>query len=153
MTRVRTSPRTQVRGSAHRIYHIWFSPRRRKAVLQGDLATAVTRLLAAIAAQRGITLLECEPSYDHVHLLIALPANVSLPESMRYLKGASARYLFQQFPELKLDIGHDHFWQRGYGSGLMAPGGLGAVRRYIREHRANQEPRSSLRGDLYLNPR
>ena len=40
------------------------------------------------------------------------------------------------FPELKLDIGHDHFWQRGYGVRAVTPGELKTVRAYVRAHQA-----------------
>ena len=145
MTKIIDTPRTEVRGS-NSVYHVWFSPRRRKAALQGDIAGAAADALRAIARRRGIHILECETYFDHAHLLLQLPENATLPQAMRHLKGASARYLFQTFPELKLDIGHDHFWQRGYGARAVGPGQLKTVRAYIRAHRPETEPRSLLRG-------
>ena len=72
---------------------------------------------------------------------------------MRYLKGASARRVFQHFPELKLDLGNDHFWQRGYGFKLIDPGALASIRAYIRAHQDELavEPRTSVRGDVVTN--
>jgi len=145
MTKVKTVPRTEVRGS--HAYHVWFSPRRRKPALQGDIASAATRLLKDIAAQRNIELLECEPSYDHVHLLLELPPDITLPKAMQYLKGASSRHLFQEFPGLKLDLGHNHFWQRGYGARPVPADGLKVVSYYIRAHSLERQPRTSVRGD------
>jgi REP element-mobilizing transposase RayT len=77
-----------------------------------------------------------------------------LASAMQFLKGVSSRYLFLEFPELRLDLGLNDFWQRGYGYRLVAPHGLFAVRAYIRNHRAAEdhspvappEPRTSVRG-------
>jgi putative transposase len=145
-TEVRTgerTPRAEVRGL---IYHVWFSPKRRKPLLEGDIASAAVAQLRISAVNWGIDLLECETFHDHVHLLVALPADLTLPDAMRYMKGASARRLFQRFPELKLDTGLERFWQRGYGARQLAPSEIRAVRSHVRSHRADREPRSSLRG-------
>lgn len=51
---------------------------------------------------------------------------------MKALKGKSARILFGRFPELKLDIGMKHVWQRGYRWKPVEPGAEKSVGRYIR---------------------
>lgn len=153
MTKVfgeRATPPTEVGGLDKRIYHAWFSPKRRKETLHRDVDITIKGTLAFIAGQRGIDLLECETHSDHVHLLLRLPSGMPLAQAMRYLKGASARYVFQQFPDLKLDLRHDHFWQRGYGFKPIHPGAIASVRTYIRAHRdqPEKEPRTSVRGNI-----
>jgi REP element-mobilizing transposase RayT len=51
---------------------------------------------------------------------------------MNFLKGTSARRLFEQFPELKLDAHISSFWQAGYGSKIVPESALNAVATYIR---------------------
>jgi putative transposase len=116
----------------HLYFHVWFGTKRRKWLLQGDVHDAAVYLLKEIAAEKGITLLEVEAIVDHVHLLLGLRHKGELPNAMMNLKGVSARRLFERFPELKLDAHTNNFWQEGYGSKLVAPPAVPAVRRYIR---------------------
>ena len=51
---------------------------------------------------------------DHVHLMLSTRAD-ELSRQVKLLKGISARGLFQEFPDLRLDAHTDHFWQRGFG--------------------------------------
>jgi putative transposase len=69
---------------------------------------------------------------DHAHLLVALTGTQTLPSAMHQLKGASARFIFLKYPELKLDMGHDSFWQKGYGFRRLDPSEVSGVPRYIR---------------------
>jgi len=114
------------------LYHIWFSTKRRKWLLQGDIAERTERALQEIAATDQIDLLECATAIDHVHLLVEAKSEQMLPAMMKALKGKSAHHVFQQVPELKLDAGTEHLWQRGYAWKLVPPDAEMTVRRYIR---------------------
>lgn len=50
---------------------------------------------------------------------------------MKALKGKSAHRVFQQLPELKLDAGSEHLWQRGYAWKRVPPSLEVPTRRYI----------------------
>ena len=113
-------------------YHVWFATKRRKWLLQGELVAAVKDLLINIATTHDIELLEHEAVVDHVHLLLLVHDQSELPKALNLLKGASARRIFQRFPELKLDAQTSSFWQAGYGSKEVPPAAVGAVRSYIR---------------------
>ena len=58
---------------------------------------------------------------------------------MDLLKGASSRKVFQRFPELKLDAGVNHFWQKRYGSKVIEPRVLATVSGYIRTQKERLE--------------
>ena len=113
-------------------FHVWFATKSRKWLLQGDVREAAKREFSTIALNKRIKLLECEAVVDHVHLLLEVSDRGRLPRIMNDLKGISARHLFEEFPELKLDAETNHFWQQRYGSKLVAPGALDAIKRYIR---------------------
>ena len=114
------------------IYHVWFSTKRRAWLLQDDIDQAMTQFIREIAQEKHIHLFECESAVDDVHLLLRLGEGQRLPEVMNLLKGASSYRLHRLFPELKLDCGSAHFWQRGYDFALVEPGSLTARRRYVR---------------------
>ena len=113
-------------------YHVWFATKRRAWLLQEDVGQAAKEDLRQVAREKGISLLECETAVDHVHLLLRLGENESLPKVMNLLKGVSSYRLHSMFPELKLDSGLDRFWQRGYDFRIVAPGSLATRRRYVR---------------------
>ena len=115
-----------------RLYHVWFSTKARKEALQGELGDDARRLLTETAQRAGIRRLEDDMAVDHVHLLVALAEGQTLPSVMHQLKGATARSVFLKYPELKSDLGHISFWQKGYGSCRLDASEVPGVRRYTR---------------------
>ena len=116
-------------------YHVWFSTKGRRQALDGELGDDTRQLLTEIAQRAGIRLLDVEMAVDHVHLLVALMGTQTLSSAMHRLKGASSRYIFLKYPELKLDLGHDSFWQKGYGWRKIESAEVPAVRNYVRTQR------------------
>ncbi|HXK39255.1 MAG TPA: transposase, partial [Candidatus Paceibacterota bacterium] len=76
----------------------------RKPVLVEDIREATIHAIKSVALRLGVKLLEIEAIEDHVHLLIRLRQEESLPSVMRGLKGASAREILKMFPELAIDM-------------------------------------------------
>ncbi len=117
------------------LYHVWFSTKGRKQALEGELGEDVKRLLIDTARRTGIRLLEAEAVADHAHLLVAVTGSQTLPSVMHQLKGASGRLIFLKYPELKFDLGHHSFWQKGYGWRKITPSEISIVKNYIRTQR------------------
>ena len=113
-------------------YHVWFSTKRRKQALESELGDDVRQLLTEIARRADIRLLEVEMAADHVHMLVALSGIQTLSSTMHQLKGATSRYIFLKYPELKVDMGHNSFWQKRYGWRKIEPTEVERVRSYIR---------------------
>src|SRR3990172_12908039 len=113
-------------------YHVWFATKRRKWLLQGEIAEVTERAIREVARRDGIRLLECKTAVDHAHLMVEVDSREELPATMKALKGKSAHLVFQQVPELKLDAGTNHLWQRGYAWKPVDPGAEATVGRYIR---------------------
>jgi putative transposase len=114
------------------LYHVWFATKRRKWLLQGDVAEAAKELMRAVAEEKRITLLECETVVDHVHLPIGAEDGTRLSTAMNLLKGVTSRRIFQRFPELKLDAGIGASWQHRYGAKLVSEAAAVSVGDYIR---------------------
>jgi len=114
------------------LFHAWFGTKRRKWLLQGDVAEEVKKLLHSIANEHGIRLLECETMPDHVHLLLEAGSPEELSRAMNLLKGASSRRLFQALPDVKLDGGTSTLWQHRYAAKPVPPSSATSVGTYIR---------------------
>jgi len=76
---------------------------------------------------------------DHVHLLVEAVDAADLSRVMHVLKGASARYLLEAIPDIRIDAGTNHFWQKRYGAKLVEPAALARVRNYIRTQKERPE--------------
>ena len=63
---------------------------------------------------------------DHVHLLILLPPNVHLSETMRFVKANSSRWIGQGF-------GKKFAWQKGFGAFSVSRSGVDGVVKYIKD--------------------
>jgi putative transposase len=114
------------------LYHVWFSTKGRKPVLDGEIGVDAKRLLIEIARATRTELIEADAIADHVHLLVRLSGRQTLSSVMHRLKGTSTRHVFLRYPELKLDLGHNSLWQKGYGWRKIAAAEVPAVRNYIR---------------------
>lgn len=44
-------------------------------------------ILSMLCKRKGIEIIEAEICSDHVHMLVRLPPNISVPSFMGYLKG------------------------------------------------------------------
>jgi REP element-mobilizing transposase RayT len=65
---------------------------------------------------------------DHVHMLISLPADISLAECLRVVKTNSSRWLHEAFPR------HRSFaWQTGYGAFSVSASNEKQVFKYIQD--------------------
>ena len=114
------------------LFHVWFATKHRKQVREGDVEELAEKEIRRAAASEGIRLIECKAILDHVHALIELESAEALPNAMKMIKGKSARWVFEEVPELKLDAHTEHLWQRGYGWKPIPAGARAQVRTYIR---------------------
>jgi len=82
--------------------------------------------MGGIVRELGGIPIKINGSRDHVHMLIALPARMSVSEIMRIVKTNSSRWAH----ELSSD-NSDFEWQTGYGAFSVSKSNLNAVTEYI----------------------
>ena len=117
---------------SERIYHVWFSTKRRHAVLEGEINDDVRRLLRENTLRAGVRLLEAETAVDHVHLVLSVPEGRILSSAMHQIKGATSRALFLKYPELNIDMRESALWQKGYSFRRLEQDNVFVARRYVR---------------------
>jgi putative transposase len=127
-------------------HHVTFSTKRRKKIIAGEVRDCVHFWLDKIATDYDIRLEERNTWLDHAHLLIYVGYGQDLSYMLNVLKGVSARRVFQEFPELKMQIGENHFWGRRFHADEVPVEAVERVRRYIQRQenihlrRAGQAP-------------
>jgi REP element-mobilizing transposase RayT len=78
---------------------------------------------------------------DHVHLLIAFPADLEIAEYVNKLKSSSSKWMKQ--------YRKDFAWQKGYGSFSVSASNLRAVTQYI-ENQAEHHKKIDSRQEFLL---
>src|SRR5438132_13962396 len=83
------------------LYHLVWSPKYRRDVLQGEIQQRVRELFADIAEQYDITSEDMEVSADHVDIFCSFPPRYSIAQVVPRFKSVSARDCVRQFPRGK----------------------------------------------------
>ena len=95
-------------------YHLVWAPKYRKWILRGDLRDFVRDCFDSIADIYDLEIEAMEIAEDHVHIFLGFPPRYSISKVVQFLKGISARKVFQKFPEVKRELWGGEFWENGY---------------------------------------
>ena len=137
------------RRSAHAAYdtayHLVWTPKYRKRILEGALGARVEEMFREIGEARDITIDELEVSPDHVHIFCSFPPRYAIAEVVSMLKSLSARAVFREFPQVKRKLWGGNLWEDGYfartvGDRVTAE----MVKKYIQRHRETQDAQLDL---------
>ena len=128
-----------IRRGAHYVYdcsyHLVWTPKRRRPILVGKVASRVSELFVELGFDYDILVDLIHIGEDHVHLYVSFPPRLSISRVVNILKSLTAIQLFREFPELRLRMAGGKLWEEGYfvrtvGSGIDES----VVRRYIERH-------------------
>ena len=93
------------------VYHLVWTPKRRKPVLTGDVAANCRRLIEEKCDERGWHIVELAVSPDHVNLLVHVWPTTSAAEVVKQCKRATSRTLWKKYPDLRRI---PSLWTRSY---------------------------------------
>ena len=97
----------------HHCYHLVWITKYRYRVLQGELRLRVRRVIAEVAEEKGVKILNGMLSADHIHIFAEIPPHIALSEFVKMAKGGSSRKIQQEFPEIRKKYWGCHFWGKG----------------------------------------
>ena len=100
----------------HHRYHIVWITKYRYRVLQGTLRMRVREIIAQVADELGVKIINGVLSSDHIHVFVSIPPHMAVSEFVKIAKGRSSRKIQQEFPEIRKRYWGRHFWGRGYFS-------------------------------------
>ena len=108
------------------LVHVIFSTKGRGALIQPNWKGELHAYLGGIVRELGGKASAINGAADHVHLLVSMPANVSVAELVRVLKANSSRWVNRK------GWSKDAFaWQTGYAAYSVSQSNVGAVAEYI----------------------
>ena len=101
-----------------------------------------TVAFGGIARENDIKALAIGGVADHLHLLLSLPATLSVSKAVRLLKGNSSKWLRETFPELR---SQGFAWQEGFGVFSIGIAGVEDTVRYIQAQEEHHRRKASVR--------
>jgi len=93
------------------LQHIVFSTKQRRRYITADLQQKLWPYMGGIARDNKIKSIAIGGVEDHAHLLLSMPATISLSRAVQLIKGASSRWIHETMPSLR-----DFAWQEGYSA-------------------------------------
>lgn len=91
-------------------------------------------LIAQIAEELGVQIVNGVLSSDHIHLFVAIPPHVSVSEFVKRTKGRTSRKIQQESAEIRKRYWGCHFWGRGYFSSTRGNVTDEDINAYINNH-------------------
>jgi len=116
---------------ASNFLHCIFSAKDRRPLIPAEKKSELFAYLGGIARGEGFSLIAAGGTDNHIHLLILLPASITLAVAVQKLKGSSSRWMGKGFS-----------WQEGYGAFSVSPSQIEVVKRYIRDQERHHAKRS-----------
>ncbi|HEX4001399.1 MAG TPA: IS200/IS605 family transposase [Candidatus Acidoferrales bacterium] len=109
------------------LIHAVFSTKNRVAHMDAELRSNLFPYMDGILREMGCSARLINGTADYVHLLIDLPADLSVAECMRVVKANSSRWIHERWPHRRTFA-----WQAGYGAFTVSASSEEAVFDYIR---------------------
>jgi REP element-mobilizing transposase RayT len=108
-------------------HHCVFSTKERRPLIKPELRDRLWPFLGGIARQNKMKAIEVGGVEDHVHILLSIPATMSISKAMQLIKGGSSKWVHETFPE------HREFaWQEKYGAFSVSESRVESDVEYIR---------------------
>ena len=110
------------------IYHLVWTPKRRKPVLTGDVAQDCQALIEAKCKEYGWRVIELAIQPDHVHLFVETFPTTAASEVVKQCKGVTSHELREKYPVLKK---LPSLWTRSYFAATAGNVSAETIQRYI----------------------
>ncbi|MCB9851997.1 MAG: IS200/IS605 family transposase [Phycisphaerales bacterium] len=119
------------------LFHVVFSTKKRKNLITRDMEPRLWAYIGGIARENKMKALAVGGVEDHVHVLLSIPATISVSRAMRLIKGGSSRWIHESFPDQQ-----GFAWQEGYGAFSIGPNGIKPTIAYIESQRELHQRRT-----------
>jgi putative transposase len=119
-------------------YHIVWSTKYRRKVIEGDVERRLKVLLKEIAHDFEFEIKEMEVMPDHCHVFVSCHPKNSPSDIVKCLKGITARKLLLEFPVIKKKLWGGHLWNPSYYIGTVGNMSKDVVLRYIQNQKSGE---------------
>jgi putative transposase len=112
-------------------YHIVWSVKYRRQVLEGEVEKYFKNLIKEIADDKGFIIESMEVMPDHVHIFASAHPKISPSYIVKMLKGITGRKIFMNFPEIKSKLYKGTLWNSSFYIETVGSISQEAVEKYI----------------------
>ncbi len=121
------------------LIHCVFSTKERRSAIPDELLPGLLQYINGIGSNIRVPVIAAGGINNHVHLLIALPATITLAKAMQTFKANSSRWMGEH--------GIGFAWQDGYGAFSVSASNRDAVKQYV-EHQAEHHRKHSFEDEF-----
>ncbi|MBE3595404.1 MAG: IS200/IS605 family transposase [Candidatus Carbobacillus altaicus] len=114
------------------IYHLVWTPKRRKPVLVGKIAHRCEEFLKGKCDEKGWKIIELAIQPDHVHIFVQIWPSDSASEVIKELKGITSFHLRKEFPELRK---LPSMWTRSFFAATAGNVSSEIIQKYIEDQK------------------
>src|SRR6185437_11558351 len=115
-------------------FHIVFGTKQRQKLIAKEIRPQLWSYIAGICRNKGILALAIGGIEDHVHLLVELKPDMTVPKALNLIKSNSSRWTKRRV--------RDFSWQEGYSSFSVSASNIPVVKRYVLNQEAHHRKRS-----------
>ena len=124
-------------------YHLVWSTKNREPLIAPQAEARLYAYLTHKAAELGAFVYAVNGCADHVHVIAAIPPQVSVSHLVKQLKGASSHDLNQQ------GLDRQFAWQRGYGVLTLGQRQRADAEAYVRQQKEHHRQQTTIAGLEY----
>jgi len=124
---------------ANNLVHVVFSTHERKPTIPAASLSELWAVMAGIGRNHRLSVIKIGGMQEHVHILFALPADVTLAHAVQVIKANSSRWVRERVREFA--------WQQGYAAFSVSASVAGTVKKYI-ENQAEHHKRRSFEDEF-----
>jgi REP element-mobilizing transposase RayT len=121
-------PHTYVSGLVHCV----FSTKNREDTIVPGIRERLWAFMGGICRRNKMKALAIGGTSNHVHVLISLPATLSLAKAVQLIKGASSKWVHETSPNQR-----NFAWQEGYGAFSVSISHVQATIEYVESQEAH----------------
>ena len=126
--------------------HCIFSTRARRNLIPADVQPRLWPYIGGMAREHDMTALAVGGTDNHAHVLLAIPATITVAKAMQIVKAGSSTWLRSTFAAMR-----EFAWQEGYGVFSVSASRIEETTRYIErqaEHHRTVSFENEFRGFL-----
>jgi REP-associated tyrosine transposase len=117
--------------------HVVFSTKGRRQRITRELEPRLWAYIGGIGRENRMNALAVGGVEDHIHVLLSIPATISISRAVQLFKGGSSRWIHETFPEQS-----EFEWQQGYGAFSIGAAGIKPTIAYIESQREHHQRRT-----------
>ena len=130
---------TKARTCVYNInYHIVWTVKYRRKILNGKVEEYLKKELLAIAKEKDFIIHAMECNEDHVHLFVSAHPKISPSYIVKMCKGITGRKLFLQFPEISKQLWKNTLWNSSFYIETVGSTSEENIKRYIENQKGKE---------------